>query len=283
MSILDDVGNVVGDAANDAAEAGGQIVDAVVDAATGQGSKSEEADDDVANAVLWIIDSAIALTAEAAAVTKQAVTSSAAKAEEAAECQRTWAVVAAVVAVVVVIIVAVVASLFTFGAGGALVAFAVMAACAILGGIIAAAAAASMIQAAVIAAVKSITILTSAATTRDERKRIGRDAVENLKRAMSMIQAAAAQRLPASKTDRNRSLVAVERTSRAMQKLLSALRRAQLTPRMALIVSRLGQLDAALANLATQLRAPAPIKVPVVGAPGSPGFSSPGVVPGLKT
>jgi hypothetical protein len=277
VGLLNDIGNVIqtgGNAAADTAEAAGdaagEVVDAVVDAATGAGEEaSDAASEETHAAATWILDVAVSLTNEAARATAAAGEAAAGKANEAAECARTWSMVASLIVIVVVVVVAIIVSVFTFGAAIGLVVLAVAASTAILAGInVAGIAGAAMVQAIVIAAIRAIVVLTNAAVSVEERQRTRRETIESLKRAMALVQSAAAQRLPATAVNIDKSLAAHERMLRSLQKLLALLRRRPPTPRLTMIASRLAQLEQAHAEIVARLRtAKVKIGTPVIGPP----------------
>src|SRR5205814_2325967 len=100
------------------------------------------------------------------------------------------------------------------------------------------------VQAAVISVIQRLPTIISASPSGSDRKQAARDATENLRRAAVVVQTAAARKLPAAvRIDAERSLAAHLQSARAIEKLLAWLRRSQSNPQLALIASRLAQLQ----------------------------------------
>jgi hypothetical protein len=259
------------DAGSSVAQAAEQLVDAVVNASIPAGAAPAAVDDSLLTVVVWIIDAAGAIAKDAANLTQTAAATDA-KAQQVAECARTWSLVAAIVAVVVTIVVSIVMTIFSFGGGGSLVAAAVTAVCAVVSAVVTIIQSVpAIIQANVVAALVAIPPLTSATTSPTDRARISSDTTENLRRTMTMIQGAAAQHQPAVSVDLTKSLATATQMSRALQKLLGLLRQRPQPGRMALVVTEFSQLAQTHAAIATQLSLTRPaIVVPGVVGPVSP-------------
>jgi hypothetical protein len=239
------------------AQATEDLVNAVVDAASrASGTDSGIPDDTLLQIVVWIVDTAGAIAQDALNLTQSAPLTDT-KAQQVADCARTWSVVAAIVAAIAIIIVEIVISIFSLGTAASPV-FAIVAAIAatisaVVTNVQAMPSVASPIQVIVIGALATIQSLGSATTPPDQRERIRKDTTDNLRRAMTMIQSAAAQHMPSISVDLTRSLTVADQTSRALQKLLAYLRQRQGSGRMAVVVTELGQLVQTHAALAAAI------------------------------
>lgn len=222
------------------------LVNAVVDAAAKVSvTDSTTPDDTLLDIVVWIVDAAGVIAQDALNLTQSARPTDM-KAQQVADCARTWSIVAAIVAAIVIIVVAIVTSVFSVGATAPLVFGVVAAVAARIGAVVtiieSMPSVAYPIQVIVIAALGSMQSLSNAVTPADQRERLRRDTTDNLRRAMTLVQTAAAQHMPSVSVDLNRSIVVADQTSRALQKLLAFLRQRQTGGRMAVVVTELGQL-----------------------------------------
>lgn len=255
------------------------LVNTIVDNATKADGIPNDA---LLQIVVWVVDAAGAIAQDALSQTQNALAADV-KAQQQAECARTWSIVAAIVAVIAIVI-AIVIAVFSFGAGSsgigigtgvgavtAMVTATVAAVCAIIAAVVTILTATPnilMIQGVVIDSLNAFQLMISATITPDQRESLRQTTVAKLRGGMIAIQSASAQRLPAASVDLNLSTAASDQTSRALQKLLGYLRQQQLSGRCALLVTELGQLVQTQSTIVAQLKITKPtIPVPGVTSP----------------
>lgn len=249
------------------------LVNTVVDNATKADGIPNDA---LLQIVVWVVDAAGAVAQDALSQTQNALAADA-KAQQQAECARTWSIVSAIVAVIIIII-AIVVAVFTFGAGASGVAAGSAAAisavlavasavCAIISAVVTIITATPnilMIQGVVLDSLAAFQTMISPSTTTDQRESLRQSTVPKLRGAMTAIQSASAQRLLAASVDLTLSTAASDQTTRALQKLLGYLRQQQLAGPGALVVTELGQLVQTHSVIVAQLK----IQKPTIPVPG---------------
>lgn len=262
MSFTGTVGNILdgaSDAGGQVADAAEQLVDGVSDAVDQtSGDVQDAAEDGTTPIIIWIIDAATALANDAASASVPAGPHvDGARAAEAAECARTWAIVGAVISVVVVIIVTIVC---TTAAGGSTFAGAALrVASAILAAAITTGVEAGKTAGAIVGAVIRSIGNTVTSSSPQDSQRVVRQAIYELRRAMVQVQSAASRKLPSGKFDPARSLASMEQMIRVTLKCIALLRRRRQSARNALLVSRLEGLHRACTAIASQLKQARPM------------------------
>ncbi|MGH7617386.1 MAG: hypothetical protein ACREPM_09180 [Gemmatimonadaceae bacterium] len=237
------------------AQANEDLVNGVVDNSLKSGATDAGTPDDaLLQIAIWIVDTAGTIAQDALTLTQSAAATDA-KAQQAAQCARNWAVVAALVAIIVAIVVAVI-TILSFGGAAPLVM-----------GVIAAVAAIVSTVCTVVQDLPSVVQIGQfvgwslgalqalcAGATPSDQARLKQQAVTQLRSAMTLVQSSALLHRPATYVDLNQSQAASDQTSRALLKLLASLRQRSPAGRVAVLVTELTQLAQLHGAIATQLK-----------------------------